>query len=336
MERILSKDEINALLKTVPQGKAVKEVKDRKVTEYDLKRYSGIAREYFPIFRETHENFSFLVERLFCDKLGFNIKFNMANQDVSTLGEFVASCSNPSYVAVFRLEPAIGDIVVNIEPALAHVLVDILFGGDGKIPKSPEKLTLIEESFISQASCQFLELLRDAWRQFISVDLKVFSEGINPLIIAPVDSPDNVLVSTFNFFLGGDQKATAPLTMRISYSYGAARSFISSVKLHSKTKYSGAGGEFRKEIEKVLMSKDVSIEVYLGESSVSVGELLELEVGDVIKLDTDVKDELILCAEEKPKWFGKPGVCRKKIVFSVTQKYEEEGGKDNESTKEKN
>ncbi len=334
MERILSQDEINALLKSVPKkGKATQEIKDKKIEEYDFRRYGGIAREYFPLFKETHESFSFLVERFFCDKLGFNVKFNMANQDVSTLGEFVASCPNPSYVAIFRLEPIIGDIVVNIEPSLVHVLVDISFGGDGKLPKSPDKLTLIEEKFIPKASHQILEHLRDAWKQNVSVELKVFTDGTNPLMVAPTDSTDNVLVSVFNLFVGGSEGASVPLTMRISYSYEAARSFISNIKLHGKTKYSIVKGEFKKEIENVLMSKDVSAEVYLGESLASVGELLNLEIGDVIKLNTDVKDELLLCVEGKPKWFGKSGVHRKKMVLSVTRKYNKGGG-DNESTEE--
>ena len=325
MERILSQEEIDALLKAVPKkGKSAEELKERKISEYDFRRYGGIAREYFPIFQEVHESFGFLTERFLCDKLGFTIRFNLVDQDVATLGEFVTFCPNPSYIAIFRLEPMLGDIIVNIEPPLVHALVDIWLGGDGKISKNLDKLTLIEENFIPQFAYQLLELLRDAWKQFVSVELKVFSEGTNPLTVAPTESTEDVLVSTFSLSLGG--KGGSPLTMRVSYSYEATRSFVSNVRLHGKTKYSVAKGEFRKEVENILLSKDIRAEIYLGKSSVSVGELIELETGDVVKLNTGVNDELLLCVGRKPKWFGKPGTHSKKMVFTITRICEKGGG----------
>ena len=76
----------------------------------------------------------------------------------------------------------------------------------------------------------------------------------------------------------------------------------------------------QKKLERTL----VPLTVELGKISVTVGEMLDLNVGDVVRLDTKVNDELSLIIGQQQKFKCKPGSSNSRIAVQITRAVVEE------------
>lgn len=76
----------------------------------------------------------------------------------------------------------------------------------------------------------------------------------------------------------------------------------------------------QKKLERTL----VPLTVELGKIAVTVGEMLDLTVGDVIRLDTRVDDELSVIIGQHQKFKCKPGSSNNRLAIQITQTVGEE------------
>ena len=60
------------------------------------------------------------------------------------------------------------------------------------------------------------------------------------------------------------------------------------------------------------------ITTILGETTITVGEFTELQVGDVLPLDTDVNSDLDILVGDLHKFLGKPGIRKNKMSVKIT------------------
>jgi flagellar motor switch protein FliM len=94
-------------------------------------------------------------------------------------------------------------------------------------------------------------------------------------------------------------------------------------KLNVQYYYSTSGQGTRSEenfrtIKHKLEDAKIPITVVVGGAVITVGELLELAVGDVVRLDRLVDAPWDIIVGRGPKFVGKPGILNKKISVQVT------------------
>ena len=75
-----------------------------------------------------------------------------------------------------------------------------------------------------------------------------------------------------------------------------------------------ARGALRGQVERVRLP----VSVVLGAATVTVGELLNLQVGDVVTLETAAKQDLDILVAGEPKFQGRPGVIRRRLGIKIT------------------
>jgi len=67
---------------------------------------------------------------------------------------------------------------------------------------------------------------------------------------------------------------------------------------------------WRKQLEEVIFSTEVTLKGYLGQTDLKIRDLLSLETGDIITLDTKVEDLLPVTIENVPKFKAELGVFK--------------------------
>ena len=81
---------------------------------------------------------------------------------------------------------------------------------------------------------------------------------------------------------------------------------------------------FPKSIEKLISKSHIPIKAVLGPSSISVFDFANLQLGDIIKLDTKVNDELNVYVGNIKKFTALPGASGDKFAVRVTSIFREE------------
>ena len=62
------------------------------------------------------------------------------------------------------------------------------------------------------------------------------------------------------------------------------------------------------------------IRAVLGKAEVTFEDVLKLQVGDVLKLDTRVKEPTVVFVGTKPKFLGRPGLVGRRKAVQLSSK----------------
>jgi flagellar motor switch protein FliM len=82
--------------------------------------------------------------------------------------------------------------------------------------------------------------------------------------------------------------------------------------------------EYAEEIETTLTKVDVPVTAILGNSTISVADFSSLQVGDVVRLDSKVNQELTVYVGETEKFTALPGAVGDKYAVRITSVIREE------------
>ena len=72
-----------------------------------------------------------------------------------------------------------------------------------------------------------------------------------------------------------------------------------------------------------LEKANVNINVNFGETNISLKDFIDLKEGDVLKLDTTVNDNLLVCINGEKKYYARPGTFKKNLAVKITDIYDE-------------
>ena len=99
-------------------------------------------------------------------------------------------------------------------------------------------------------------------------------------------------------------------------------------KLNTKFWFSNmvevSGEQYAENLEAMIRHVDIPIRAVLGMSSISVGDFVMLQPGDVIRVDTDVDSELDVYVGNIRKFTGLPGYSKDKFAMKITSVIREE------------
>ena len=99
-------------------------------------------------------------------------------------------------------------------------------------------------------------------------------------------------------------------------------------RLNTKYWYSAmkedASGKYQNMIQGVIDHAKIPVRAMLGRSSISVNDFANLQLGDIIKLDTKVDEELDVYVGNIKKFTALPGAASKAYAVRVTSVIREE------------
>ncbi|MBU4257535.1 FliM/FliN family flagellar motor switch protein, partial [Patescibacteria group bacterium] len=81
----------------------------------------------------------------------------------------------------------------------------------------------------------------------------------------------------------------------------------------------GIAHSFSDKIRNVLNNTNITLIAELGRTVYTIRDILNIQVGDILKLNTGPKDLITINVEEIPKYQGVPGVVRGNRAVQVTR-----------------
>jgi flagellar motor switch protein FliM len=90
--------------------------------------------------------------------------------------------------------------------------------------------------------------------------------------------------------------------------------------------YSGIQGDKNEQdqrwvqrLKDILMGSKVKVVTEMGQAVVMFGDLMKLQVGDVLTLNKSTTDEMLVKVEDVPKFKGVPGFSRGSQAVRITK-----------------
>jgi flagellar motor switch protein FliM len=323
MNQILSQDEVDALLQGVSGGEIdTSGGNDEEeasgvggIQAYDLTSQERIIRGRMPTLEIIHQRFSRTFRSAISSMLRRVVEVSLVSTDMIKFGEFLKTLPVPTSLHIFKMEPLRGFALVVLETKLVFALVDVLFGGSARTNVKAEgrDFTSIETYIIKRIVVKLLEDLHTAWRPVHELNIEYSRSEVNPQFAGIVPPSDLVVVVTFEMQIEEQQ---GNLSLCIPYS------MIEPIrgKLHAgfQSDRLEVDHAWLDRLQERIMGAEVSLVSMLGKSMINAGDLMRLQVGDIIPLETGEDEELDIMVEGISKFKGRPGVIRGQTALEVS------------------
>jgi len=218
------------------------------------------------------------------------------------------------------MDPLKGSSIFEIDPSITFTIIDRLFGGPGEASKINRELTDIELSVIEGIIVRILGNLREAWSNVIDLRPRLGNIETNPQFAQIVPPSDMVVLITLETKVGDVEGMTnfcipyltiEPIITKLSAQY-----WYSSIR-------KGGTTENLAILKKRLDTVYVNLIAEIGSLDISVKDVLNLQKGDIIKLEHNkVNDNMMLKIGNKKKFYARPGVVGTHMAVQITGKVE--------------
>jgi flagellar motor switch protein FliM len=281
---ILSQEEVDALLRGVT-GESEEAPADEGgggVRAYDIGRQERIVRGRMPTLEIINERFARNFRIGLFNLIRRTAEISVGPVTVIKYSEFVRNLVVPTNLNMVHMNPLRGTALFVFDPNLVFLVVDSLFGGDGRFHMRVEgrDFTITEQRIIKKMLEVTFEEMQKAWATIYPVKFEYVRSEMNTQFANIATPTEVVVVSTFNIELGsggGDFHVCMPYSM------------IEPIRdqLNSTMQADRAEADERWVTQMSLQVQDAEVELVanLGYTPVTLRQIMNLKVGDVISLD---------------------------------------------------
>lgn len=284
VEEFLSQEEVDALLKgvtgegeTAPAGPL-----DGSVRNYDLGNQERIVRGRMPTLEIINERFARLLRAGLFNFMRRSAEISVGPVKVQKYSEFIRNLPVPTNLNLVHIKPLRGTALFIFDPQLIFLIVDTLFGGDGRFHMRVEgrDFTPTEQRIIQKILNLVLEHYGASWKPVFPVEFQYMRAEMHTQF-ANVATPNEVVVTTA-FAIefgsnGGNLHICTPYSM------------IEPVRDLLCSPLQGEALEVDKRWVRLLSQQvqaaEVELTVDLAEVRTDFKRILEMRVGDVIPID---------------------------------------------------
>lgn len=283
-ENFLSQDEVDALLRGVT-GDADEPTHDSSqegVRPYNLATQERIVRGRMPTLEIINDRFGRLLRIALFNFLHRTAEVAIGPVRVQKYSEFVRNLVVPTNLNLVHIKPLRGTALVVLDPNLVFLIVDNLFGGDGRFHTRVEgrDFTQTEQRIIQRVLNIVFENYAKSWEPVYQVQFEYIRSEMNTQF-TNIATPNEVVVSTtFTVELG-------PVSGEMHFCF--PYSMIEPIRDVLTSSLQGEQLEVDKRwirlMTQQLQTAEVELVVDLGTARMTLGDVMHMKAGDVIPLN---------------------------------------------------
>lgn len=321
----LSQEEIDNLLKAFNDGDLnaddFSDTKEKQVKDYDFARPSKFSKDHLRTLEIIFENYGRLLSTNLPAYLRKNVQVEVVNAEANTYSEFANALSNPVILGVVNFAPLEGNIIIELSANLGFTIVDRMLGGGGAPLERNRDFTEIELIILERVLEVCTNLLVDPWESVVSIEPRLERIETNSQFAQFISPGEMTAIITMSVKIGSVEGL-----MNICIPYSCVEPVID--KLNTKYWYSSMkesdSGAYQEVIEDIIDYAKIPVKAMLGRSTISVNDYINIQIGDIIKLDTKVNDELEVYVGNIKKFTALPGATSDSYAVRVTSVIREE------------
>jgi flagellar motor switch protein FliM len=219
-------------------------------------------------------------------------------------GAFLKKLPLPSSLHIMKMAPLPGQALLVVSAPLVFSVIDGLFGGRGttRVKVEGREYTSIETSLIGKVVGLAIEVLNEAWNPVHPIEFQFLRSEFNPFAVAIAPPSDVVVVVTVEVEF--EQECT---TLSICMPYSTLEPIKSKLSTSVQSNRLEVDSALSRRMQTNIKETVCEVSVQLARGSVKLKDLLKLDVGDVLSLETMPHEEARIMVEGTPKLYGHVG-----------------------------
>jgi len=323
MADILSQEEIDALLEVVEDediapdelDKASDILDNRQITLYDFKRPNRVSKEQLRSIRAIHDKMARSLASDISSLMRSIVEIQLHSVDQMTYGEFLMSLPSPTSFNVFSLKPLDGKGVIELNPSIVFPMIDRLLGGNGAPFETTREFTDIELNLLDQILRVVTQNMKEVWSPIMDLYPIIEAKESSPNVVQIVAQNEIVIMVIMEIIIG----QTSGM-MNVCYPVITIESLLPRLANRDLMLNETSGRKSRnKELKALLRGAKIELEAVLGYAELNMKQVLDLEVGDIIKLNRPADDTVVVKVDGREKFIAEFGVRRYRRTIKIQE-----------------
>ena len=321
MADILSQEEIDALLEVVDDDGDTTEIEkqgithQKQVTLYDFKRPNRVSKEQLRAFKSIHDKMARSLSSQVSAVMRSIVEIQLHSVDQMTYGESLMSLPSPTSFNIFSMKPLEGAAILEINPSIAFPMIDRLLGGKGDPYENSREFSDIELNLLDTLLRQIMQNLKEAWSSITEIFPSVDAKESSPNVVQIVAQNEIVIMVVMEIIIGhssGMMSICYPvISLETVLSRLASRDLMLSDTSSKKSR--------NKELQALIAGANVVVSGYLGNATLSLKEVLDLQVGDIVRLDRAADDTILVSVDGREKYIASIGLQRYRKTLQIKE-----------------
>ncbi len=283
-DNFLSQDEVDALLKGVggDQDEDQPAVDNGSVRDYNLATQERIVRGRMPTLEIINERFARLVRIELFNFLRRGVEVSVGPVRITKYSDFIRNLEVPTNLNLVQMNPLRGTALMVFDPTLVFLVVDNLFGGDGRFHTRVEgrDFTATEQRIIQRILNIVFETYSKSWEPVYPVKFEYIRSEMNTQF-ANIATPNEVVVATtFNVELGPSSGE-----IHFCFPYSMVEPIRDVLTSPLQGEVLGTDKRWVKLMTQQVQAAEIEIIANLAKTNMQLGDVLNMKVGDVIPLN---------------------------------------------------
>ncbi len=288
---------------------------------YNFRRPDKFSKEHLRGLQDIHREFARQLEMNLTAYLSLPIEIDVVSVDQLTYDEFTHSMPESIAIGLLELTPLPNQVLLGINFEILSSIVDRMLGGVGVCENMSHEMTDIEESLAKQFIKRTVNTLETSWAHVVPVKGTVDALATNYQNVQVASPGEIVALITFEIQIASKYFGL----MSLCYPYPVLENILGHLSTQRifHTKGIVATTEERQKMIEKLNTSNIDISVLFGTTDITAQDFLDLKVGDVIRLDNKVTDDLIVKINGEKKFFACPGTLKDKVCVKINERYNE-------------
>ena len=282
----LSQEEVDALLRGVTgeedEPQPEQEEEEGGIRPYNLATQERIVRGRMPTMELINERFARYLRVGLFNFVRRNIEVSVGALHVQKYSEFIRNLVIPTNLNLVQAKPFRGNGLIVMEPNLIFLIVDILFGGDGRFHTRIEgrDFSPTEQRIILGLLNTIFADYERAWAPVFKIQLGYVRSEMNPQFASIATPSEIVVASQFVLDLGVGQA-----NIYICWPYSMLEPVRDLLYSTMQSDQMTHDSRWTRNLARRMAEAEVSLNAVLGRGKLTLGDLVDLRVGDVIPIE---------------------------------------------------
>ena len=312
----ISKKHLDRLIQESQEQNPVSSSASAAVIPFELGKQNRIIRGRLPGMESVYDRYARMLAQTLTQSMRRSVTVNRRATELVNFKDYIEAVRPPAALSVFSLSPLRGHALMVMEQRLVHVIIDLMFGGNGLLQSSPGKrdFTGIETRMIGKIAKNAVEDLETAWKKVSTLQARFERLETHSKFTNIVPEEEVVVTTTFDVLIN---RMTTTLSICVPYM------MLDPIRAKLEGSYALEDNQVNQlnvsRLSENLLRTKMELCVQLGESRVALRKFLKLEVGDHLLLDQDQEGPLKVKIGNVLKFRGFQGAYKGRNALKISE-----------------
>lgn len=287
----------------------------KKIQAYNFWSPERFSKEQIRAVELVHEDLAERLSTSLPTYIRTGLRPRLVHTEQGRFHDFLKDLPEQSLFHLITLAPLPGQMILTISPNVCHVILEQRLGGKMEGEPIVRALTDIDQSLLRGLVEHMLNDLKSAWSKVASIEPQLDDSTVNQHWVQMLMGNERVLLLTFELSIN---MITGTMNVYIPFSSlkPLAANLNPAVWVTGR-KEKQTNPAARQMTLDLLYPVKLPVKVTVGKTRLSLGDVANLAVGDVIQTDTNIKNTLIMRVANEDLFNVQIGKVGKNIAVQV-------------------